>query len=178
MSVNKEDRVFVAKLLRSVRIGNCGVREALMQYPRDTDDESLIAVYHALIHYEADEDLRRRDALYRECAKVIFNHNTWDNDIKETFKKFYECVGSYIQFFRIVIFIKNNNPTHGKQDYIYYLNDIIIKYIKLNLLSCGKLATNLKKSRVGHKNNSSKQKRNIIQRYQIITKSLEGVECN
>lgn len=39
---------------------------------------------------------KKRDALYRECAKVIFNHNTWDNDIKETFKKFYECVGSYI----------------------------------------------------------------------------------
>lgn len=39
---------------------------------------------------------KKRDALYRECATVIFNHNTWDNDIKETFKKFYECVGSYI----------------------------------------------------------------------------------
>lgn len=39
---------------------------------------------------------KERDALYRECAAVIFNHNTWDNDIKETFKKFYECVGSYI----------------------------------------------------------------------------------
>ena len=39
---------------------------------------------------------KKRDALYRECAKVIFNRNTWDNDIKETFKKLYECVGSYI----------------------------------------------------------------------------------
>ncbi|WP_157159444.1 shikimate kinase [Brachyspira pilosicoli] len=39
---------------------------------------------------------KKRYALYRECATVIFNHNTWDNDIKETFKKFYECVGSYI----------------------------------------------------------------------------------
>ena len=37
-----------------------------------------------------------RDDLYRECASVIFNHNNWDNDVKETFKKFYECVGSYI----------------------------------------------------------------------------------
>ncbi|WP_157152189.1 shikimate kinase [Brachyspira sp. SAP_772] len=39
---------------------------------------------------------KKRDALYRECATVIFNHNTWDNDIKETFRKFYECVGSHI----------------------------------------------------------------------------------
>lgn len=39
---------------------------------------------------------KKREALYRECAKVIFNHNTWDNDIKETFKKFYECICKYI----------------------------------------------------------------------------------
>ena len=39
---------------------------------------------------------KKRDALYRECATVIFNHNTWDNDIKETFRKFYECVSSHI----------------------------------------------------------------------------------
>ena len=39
---------------------------------------------------------KKREALYRECAKVIFNHNTWDKDIEETFKKFYECVGEYI----------------------------------------------------------------------------------
>ncbi|TXJ36427.1 shikimate kinase [Brachyspira pilosicoli] len=39
---------------------------------------------------------KKRDALYRECAEVIFNHNTWDNDIKETFKKFYECICKYI----------------------------------------------------------------------------------
>ncbi|MEI0530664.1 shikimate kinase [Brachyspira pilosicoli] len=39
---------------------------------------------------------KKRDTLYRECASVIFNHNTWDNDIKETFRKFYECVSSHI----------------------------------------------------------------------------------
>ena len=39
---------------------------------------------------------KKRDALYRECASVTFNHNTWDNNIKETFKKFYKCVGAYI----------------------------------------------------------------------------------
>lgn len=39
---------------------------------------------------------KKRDALYRECATVIFNHNNWDNDVKETFKKFYECVSECI----------------------------------------------------------------------------------
>ena len=66
MSNRFEDRVFVAKLLRNVRIGVCSVRVAMLNYPKDTDDESLIAAYHALIHYEADEDLRRRDELYKD----------------------------------------------------------------------------------------------------------------
>ena len=66
MSVNLEDRVFVSQLLRAVRIGTCSVREALLQFPKDTTDDSLVAVYHALIHYEADEDIRAKDILFRE----------------------------------------------------------------------------------------------------------------
>lgn len=66
MNNNLRDRAFVGKLLRAVRIGEKSVREAMLLYPKDTDDESLIAAYHALIHYEADEDLRRRDELYKE----------------------------------------------------------------------------------------------------------------
>ena len=66
MSGNISDRKTVADLLRRVRLGYCSVRDALMLYPKDTTDESLIAAYHALIHYEADEDIRRRDSLYKE----------------------------------------------------------------------------------------------------------------
>jgi hypothetical protein len=66
MHSNLEDRRLVANLLRAVRVGNLCVREALLKYPKDTEDESLIAAYHALIHYEADEDLRARDELYKE----------------------------------------------------------------------------------------------------------------
>ena len=66
MPQNLNDRYTVAKLLKLVRLGQLSVREALLAYPKDTQDESLIAAYHALIHYEADEDLRNRDALYKE----------------------------------------------------------------------------------------------------------------
>ena len=38
----------------------------MLKYPKDTQDESLIAAYHALIHYEADEDIRARNKLYRD----------------------------------------------------------------------------------------------------------------
>ena len=66
MNSHLNDRLIVANLLREVRIGKRNVREALLLYPKDTADESLLAAYHALIHYEADEDLRRRDPLYKE----------------------------------------------------------------------------------------------------------------
>ncbi len=66
MNKNQNDRIFVGNLLREVRIGNKSVREALLLYPKDITDDSLVAAYHALIHYEADEDLRRRDELYKE----------------------------------------------------------------------------------------------------------------
>ncbi len=61
-----EDRLKASELLRFVRLGQISVRNALLRYPRDTKDESLIAAYHALIHYEADEDIRARDALFKE----------------------------------------------------------------------------------------------------------------
>jgi len=63
---NNQDRTFVSELLRLVRLGQLSVREAMLKYPKDTKDESLIAAYHALIHYEADEDIRARDILFRE----------------------------------------------------------------------------------------------------------------
>ena len=66
MTENINDRIAVSKLLRRVRIGELCVRDALLLYPKDTDDESLIAAYHALIHYEADEDIRRQDIMYKE----------------------------------------------------------------------------------------------------------------
>ncbi len=66
MPQNLENRAFVAVLIRKVLIGALTVGEAVKNFPFDTGDKSLNAAYHALVHYEADEDLRRRDILYRE----------------------------------------------------------------------------------------------------------------
>ncbi len=61
-----ENRKRVAELLRHVRLGSMHVREALLSFPDSTDDKSVMAAYHALVHFEADEDLRHRDELYKE----------------------------------------------------------------------------------------------------------------
>ncbi|MFI3301337.1 MAG: hypothetical protein R3Y28_07975 [Candidatus Gastranaerophilales bacterium] len=62
----KIDRNIVANIIQQVLIGKIPVREAIMSFPKDSDDESVIASYHALVHYEADEDLRKRDAIYKQ----------------------------------------------------------------------------------------------------------------
>ena len=62
----KKDRIYAGKLLKMVRLGDLSVRQAMLSYPKDTEDESLIAAYHALIHYEADEDIRAKDDLFRQ----------------------------------------------------------------------------------------------------------------
>lgn len=61
-----ENRKKVAELLRRVRLGEIHVRDALLRFPDETEDKSIMASYHALVHFEADEELRLRDNLYRE----------------------------------------------------------------------------------------------------------------
>jgi len=92
------DRKRAGEILYNVRMGNCSVREALNLYPRDTADESLIAAYHALIHYEADEDIRRRDLLYAqeqddyiEFLSYILNRGEdLPQNIIDNYKKYYD----------------------------------------------------------------------------------------
>ena len=62
----KKNREKVAEILRAVCIGRMHVKDALLEFPDVTDDKSIMASYHALVHYEADEDLRNRDVLYKE----------------------------------------------------------------------------------------------------------------
>lgn len=61
-----ENRKLVAELLRKVRLGDMHVKDALLAFPDDCEDKSIMACYHALVHYEADEDLRNRDELYKD----------------------------------------------------------------------------------------------------------------
>lgn len=93
-----EDRTHAGELLRLVRIGQISVRQAMFDYPKDTEDESLIAAYHALIHYEADEDLRAKDPLYKEeqddyiefLANTLEKGNDLPQNIIENYKKYYD----------------------------------------------------------------------------------------
>lgn len=91
------ERKFVAQLIRQVLISQMCVREAILQFPRDTEDKSIHAAYHALVHYEADEDLRNRDELYKEqqndylefISQVLEKEEDLPQNIIKNYEKYY-----------------------------------------------------------------------------------------
>ncbi len=93
----KESRARVASLVRFVLIGELCVREAILKFPPDTEDASIDAAYHALVHYEADEDLRKRDLLYKEeqddylemIANTLEKGDDLPQNIIAAYKKYY-----------------------------------------------------------------------------------------
>ncbi len=108
MLENLKQREAVAGLLRNVRMGNCTVREALLAYPKDTKDESLIAAYHALIHYEADEDIRLRDALYKEEQDDYIEFLSYILDKGEDLPE--NIIANYKQYYDSAPILHENSP--------------------------------------------------------------------
>lgn len=96
---NNNDRVLVAGLIRQVLISRMCVREAILNFPRDTKDASIHAAYHALVHYEADEELRSRDELYREeqddylefISNILERGQDLPENIISNYEKYYAC---------------------------------------------------------------------------------------
>ena len=60
------NRKYVGRLVYSVLTERRCVREALKLFP-DCADKNIECAYHALVHYEADEDIRYKDIEYREA---------------------------------------------------------------------------------------------------------------
>ena len=65
MENNLNDRKFVGRLIYAVLTERKSVREAIKLFP-DTKDKNIECAYHALVHYEADEDMRYKDIEFRE----------------------------------------------------------------------------------------------------------------
>lgn len=102
------DRIKVARLLKLVRLGSISVREAMFAYPKDTEDESLIAAYHALIHYEADEDLRNRDSLYKEEQDDYIEFLSYILEREEDLPQ--NIIANYKQYYDSAPILHKNNP--------------------------------------------------------------------
>lgn len=115
-----ENRKRVAALIRQVLISRVCVREAILNFPRDTNDKSIDAAYHALVHYEADEDFRRRDEIYKDeqddylefISQVLERGKDLPDNIINNYEKYYSCAN-----------IPHENNTKGfLKSFLRYLN--------------------------------------------------------
>lgn len=94
---NRTDREYVSRLIISVLTERISVREALLHYPKNVTDKNLLAAYHALIHYEADEDLRARDIAFKEeqdnylnmIAELLSNGKDLPLNIIKSYEEYY-----------------------------------------------------------------------------------------
>ena len=102
MTENKftEERKKVSRLIYMVLADSLHVREAILKFPKDINDLSVKTAYHALIHREADEDLRMRDLAYREeqddylefIAQILQSGEQLPQNLIKEYDKYYRDI--------------------------------------------------------------------------------------
>lgn len=98
----QEDRRIVSRLIYKVLTESLSVREAVLKFPKDINDDSVKTAYHALVHLEADEDLRRRDLLYKNeqddylefIAQILQKGDSLPYNIIKEYEKYYKGIST------------------------------------------------------------------------------------
>ena len=97
--MKKEHRVFVSYLLKKIVVGEITTLSAMSNFPKDYEnDESLDACFLAIAHFEADEDLRNKNADYKEAqdeylmmlAEILDNGEELPQNIINEYKNYYK----------------------------------------------------------------------------------------
>lgn len=96
----KEERKDVSRLIYLVLTDVLDVKEAVLKFPKDVDDSTIKTVYHALIHREADEDLRRTDLEYKDeqddylefLAQTLQGGNELPKNLIKSYDKYYKNI--------------------------------------------------------------------------------------
>lgn len=96
---SRSERKFAGRLIYKVLTGQTCVREAIKLFP-DTKDPSITCAYHALVHYEADEDIRYQDIEYREAqddyleylAQTLSEGKILPKNIIDEYKPYYSGI--------------------------------------------------------------------------------------
>lgn|SRR5574344_33754 len=65
-SERDKNRKFVGKIVMNVLIEKISVKEGLLLFPKNDNDTSIQVAWHALLHFEADADMRQKDNLYEK----------------------------------------------------------------------------------------------------------------
>lgn len=92
------DRKFVGNIIISVLTEQINVQRGLLLFPKGCKDESIRAAWHALCHYEADEDIRKNDIEYNNVqvellemiAFTFKDGNPLPQNIIDSYKPYYQ----------------------------------------------------------------------------------------
>ena len=93
-----KDRKKVSGLILDVLAQKITVLQALKEYPKNLGDTTLNAAFHALVHFEADEDLRKKDEMYRteqdsyleDIANILSDGSPLPFNIIEEYNKYHK----------------------------------------------------------------------------------------
>lgn len=93
---NLNERKFVSRLIISVLTEQKIVREAIKLFP-ETNDRNIECAYHALVHYEADAEMRAKDIEYKEAqdeylefiAQTLDSGKDLPKNILDEYKPYY-----------------------------------------------------------------------------------------
>lgn len=96
----KEERKIVSRLIYMVLAETLAVREALLKFPKEISDSTTKTAYHALVHMEADDDLRRMDLDYKDeqddylefIAQTMQNGDALPQNIIKSYDKYYKNI--------------------------------------------------------------------------------------
>ncbi len=101
------ERKFVSKLYIAVLTEKMSVREALLQFPKNCEDKSIIAAWHALCHLEADEDIRKKDELYAKEQDEYIEYIAFTLDKGAELAQ--NIINSYLPYHDDALTPSNNN---------------------------------------------------------------------
>jgi len=98
MSDVKEARKFISSVILNVLTEKITVREALSLFPSDVKDASIDCAWHALCHYEADEEYRIKNSDFlsvqidslETMAFILEKGDALPENIIGDYQKYYE----------------------------------------------------------------------------------------
>lgn len=93
-----KERQYVGNIIISVLTERISVQKGLLLFPKGCQDDSIRAAWHALCHYEADEDIKAKDIEYNnqqvELLEMIAfefkDGNPLPQNVIDSYKPFYE----------------------------------------------------------------------------------------
>ena len=93
-----KQRQFVGNIIIAVLTERISIKKGLLLFPKGCEDPSIRAAWHALCHYEADEDIKAKDLEYKEQQVELLEFisftfkdgNPLPQNIIDSYKPYYQ----------------------------------------------------------------------------------------